>query len=174
MKRVMVVGGPGSGKSTLAVALGRITGLPVFHMDQIHYKPGWIEQPRDAKIAAALAIEAGDKWIFEGGLSATYANRCARADTVIWLDLPVTLRLRRIVKRRVQYRGQTRPALPADCPERLNAEFLTYIVHTRQSAREMIASAIAAAPHLAVHHIRTAKGADTWLDWRGDELQHTN
>jgi adenylate kinase family enzyme len=174
VKRVMVVGGPGSGKSTLAVALGEITALPVFHMDQIHYKPGWIERTRDAKIAAALAIEARDEWIFEGGLSATYASRCARADTVIWLDLPVTLRLRRIVKRRVQYHGQTRPDLPDNCPERLAPEFLAYILRTRQSARENIAQTIAAAPHLALHHIRTAKGADTWLDWCRDELLHTN
>lgn len=40
MKRVMITGGPGSGKSMLAAALGEKTGLPVYHMDKIHYRPG--------------------------------------------------------------------------------------------------------------------------------------
>lgn len=40
IERVMIVGGPGAGKLWLARDLGRISGLPVFHMDQIHWKPG--------------------------------------------------------------------------------------------------------------------------------------
>jgi dephospho-CoA kinase len=36
----MIVGQPGAGKSTLARALGVATGLPVVHMDMIHWQPG--------------------------------------------------------------------------------------------------------------------------------------
>jgi len=169
VKRVMVVGAPGSGKSTLAVRLGTITGLPVFHMDHIHYQSGWVERDRDEKQRLANEIEAQASWIFEGGLSQSYANRCARADTVIWLDLPLSLRMGRILKRRLQYRGQSRPDMPENCPERLDAGFLHFMVRTRNSAREKLAQAIADAPHLKVHHIRTAKGVDTFLNWTGLE-----
>ena len=113
----MIVGGPGSGKSTLATELGEITGLPVFHMDHIHWQPGWVMRDLDERIRLAGEIHLQDRWIQEGGLSRTYAERCARADTVIWLDLPLRVRLSRIVKRRVQYAGQTRPDLPENCPE---------------------------------------------------------
>ncbi len=71
MQRVMIVGQLGSGKSTLAQALGRRTGLPVFHMDHIHLQPGWVERPRAEKIELALAVEAQERWFFEGGLSST-------------------------------------------------------------------------------------------------------
>ncbi len=41
MKRVMVIGGPGSGKSTLARRLHAISGLPLFHLDQLYWRAGW-------------------------------------------------------------------------------------------------------------------------------------
>ena len=44
MKRVMIIGQPGSVKSTLARFLGERTGLPVVHIDKIHWKPGWNER----------------------------------------------------------------------------------------------------------------------------------
>ena len=72
MKRIMIVGSPGSGKSTLARMLGERLNLPVFHMDQIHWKENWIERPLAEKLPIALAVEAHQSWIFEGGMSRTY------------------------------------------------------------------------------------------------------
>lgn len=166
MKRVMIVGGPCSGKSTMAVGLGQITGLPVFHMDHVHYKAGWVEREMDEKLRLAAQIHARDRWVFEGGLSQSYAERTARADTVIWLDLPLRLRYGRVVKRRFEYSrrgGRSRADVPDDCPERLDPAFLAYMFRTRNSARAAIAKALS--EHPQVHHIRTAKGVDTFLDW---------
>ena len=175
MKRVMVVGGPGSGKTTFALRLAEITGLPVFHMDMIHHLPGWMVRPMDERVEMAHEIEAQEAWVFEGGLSATYANRAARADTAIWLDLPLTLRLFRVYKRRWQYRGgQTRPDLPEDCPEKIDWEFLRWIIFEGRKQRAKIAQALAEAPHLTVHHVRTAKGADTLLEWFRDDYQNND
>ena len=116
MKRVMIVGQPGSGKSTLARALGEVTGLPVFHMDMIHWKPGWVERPLAEKIPMANEIESGRRWIFEGGLSATYENRLARADTLVVLDVPLWRRSWRVFRRTWRDHGTTRPDLPENCP----------------------------------------------------------
>ena len=120
----MVIGGPGSGKSTLARNLGQVTGLPVHHMDRIHWMPGWVERTKADKVPLARAIEAQEAWIFEGGLSATFAERAARADRIIWLDLPSPVRLWRVIKRIAGGYGRTRPDLPADCPERIDLAFL--------------------------------------------------
>lgn len=47
LKRIMIIGQPGSGKSTLAKLLGEITGLPVVHIDTIHWQTGWVERSQD-------------------------------------------------------------------------------------------------------------------------------
>ena len=83
MKRVMIVGQPGAGKSTLARQLGARTGLPVVHIDHIHWTPGWVEREREEKLAMMRAAEREESWIIEGGLSATWDTRLPRADTVI-------------------------------------------------------------------------------------------
>jgi len=161
----MIVGAPGSGKSTFARRLGEITDLPVILMDHIHYLPGWVERAQQDKVSKAQAIHDQDRWIFEGGLAATDTARAARADRLIWLDLPLPIRFARILKRRVQFRGTTRRELPGNCPERLDPQFLAYMFRTRNTGRDQIAQMIADAPHLTVHHLRTSTGADTFLEW---------
>ena len=44
-KTVGLLGPSGSGKSTLAKRLGERYGLPVLHMDTVHFLPGWVERP---------------------------------------------------------------------------------------------------------------------------------
>ncbi|MEP1768683.1 MAG: hypothetical protein ABJJ53_18845 [Sulfitobacter sp.] len=67
MQRVMIVGGPGSGKSTMAGWMGRQTGLPVQHMDHIHWMEGWVEHPTETRLAMIATVEESDAWIIEGG-----------------------------------------------------------------------------------------------------------
>jgi adenylate kinase family enzyme len=167
MKRVMIVGGPGSGKSTLARTLGNATDLPVFHMDHIHWKPGWQERTKGEKDVMTRQVHARDSWIFEGGHSRTYAERVLRADTLIWIDLPISLRLWRVVKRTIRDRGVTRPDLPDNCPERINMEtlyFLNFIWRTRHTSREKVLEIIDHPPaHLIVHHLQTAKDVRSFV-----------
>ena len=40
MKRVAIFGNAGGGKSTLALELAAITGLPLYVLDKIKYRPG--------------------------------------------------------------------------------------------------------------------------------------
>lgn len=169
MKRVMVMGGPGSGKSTLARRLGDVTGLPVFHMDVIHWMPGWRERDHAEKVELALDIERRDAWIFEGGLSATYAHRASRADTLIWLDLPVLLRFWRVLKRRWVYRGgRTRPDLPENCPEQIDWEFVTFILgRRRHKSRARVADVARSTPDLVVHHLRSVREVRAFLRSHG-------
>ncbi|QUJ77031.1 AAA family ATPase [Sulfitobacter albidus] len=167
MRRIMIVGGPGSGKSTLARTLGARLGLPVHHMDHIHWQGVWDERPKEEKIRLAHAVEAQDAWVFEGGNSATYDNRMARADTVIWLDLPVGLRLWRVTKRTLRYVGRTRPDLPEGCRERLNREtvvFYRFIWRMRHVQRAKIAERFnAARPDLTRVHLRSPAEVRAWL-----------
>jgi adenylate kinase family enzyme len=148
MERIMIVGQPGSGKSTLAQALGRRTGLPVIHVDQIHWQPGWVERSKAEKTRLCREAEQQSRWIFEGGHSATWSSRVARADMLIMLYRPVSLRLWRVLRRAITGLGRTRPDMAEGCPERLSSlpEFIRYIWTTRKSAREKMERLAATAP----------------------------
>ncbi|MEN8896461.1 MAG: hypothetical protein ABF248_10290 [Yoonia sp.] len=61
-------------------------------MDHIHHLSNWGARPMPEKIAMCKAITDQDAWIFEGGLSKTYPERLRRADTMIWIDIPMWLR----------------------------------------------------------------------------------
>ena len=45
--KIAILGTSGSGKSTLAKRLGERYGLPVLHMDTVHFLPGWVERARE-------------------------------------------------------------------------------------------------------------------------------
>ena len=164
----MIVGAPGSGKSTLARALGERTGLPVRHVDHVHYAPGWVERPRDEKLAMIRRIEAEERWIIEGGLSETWPERVARADALVWLDRSVGLRLLRVARRTWTYLGRTRPDLPDGCPERLNRrslEFFGYVWRTRKTSREKMRRLHdAARPGLAAFRLRDDRQVAAFVD----------
>lgn len=186
MRRVMIVGGSGAGKSTLARALGARTGLPVIHIDHIHWMPGWVERSAAEKALLCHEVHMRDAWIFEGGHSASWPERMARADTLIWLDLPVWRRQWRVIRRAIHYRGQTRPDLPEGCAERLGVETLAFhrfIWTSRRAARARLlgifadppaglrtlrlSGARAVAGFLAGIDARAAPGADSPREARG-------
>ncbi|MFQ1700486.1 AAA family ATPase [Loktanella agnita] len=158
MQRVMICGGPGSGKSTLARILGERTGLPVYHMDHIHYAAGWVPRPTEDKDRMSCDIHRRESWIFEGGHSRTYADRVAHADTFIWLDLPVGLRFARVIWRTLRDYGKTRPDMAPDCPEGFHAEtlpFWRWIWRTRHASRIKLARIADQPGHLTVYHLQS-------------------
>jgi len=145
-KRIMVVGQPGSGKSTLARRMGKTLELPVVHIDHIHWQSGWVERSGSEKNRLCAEVHARDTWIFEGGRSVTWPERLDRADTLVWLDFPLTIRAWRVFWRTVRHLGRTRPDLPDGCPEQFSQEFTRWIWSTRNSGRLQIQKLFDTAP----------------------------
>jgi adenylate kinase family enzyme len=102
VRRVSVVGNSGSGKSTLAVALAARLGAPCVELDAIFHQPGWTERPVEDFRARVADAAAGDTWVIDGNYSAVRDLVWARADTVVWLDLPRPAVMRRVVTRTVR------------------------------------------------------------------------
>lgn len=127
MKRVLIVGSPGAGKSTLAVALADRTGLPLYHLDQLYWQPGWVEPDGDQWRATLERVLAQPCWIIDGNYGGTLDARLARADTVIDLDVPSWRCLARVIGRIRVNRGQVRADMGAGCNERFDWRFLLYI-----------------------------------------------
>ncbi len=165
MKRIMIIGGSGSGKSTLARKIGAAIGLPVVHIDPMYWKPGWVQRSKAETRALVLEATAAEAWVFDGNHHSTFDQRIARADTLIWLDLPTGLRMWRVVARRWQYRGQTRPDMAPDCPERLNIYFLFYWVGMyRWRARPKDVALMQSLPtHVAGVHLQSRRAVATYL-----------
>ena len=123
------------------------------HMDQITWAAGWVERDLNARLALCAAVEAGDDWVFEGNFSATGANRAARADQVVWLDIGVWRRLWAVTWRKLTGLGQVRPDMAQGCPEGLGPEawaFYRYIWATRISGRQRIADSLGLVPDKVV------------------------
>ncbi len=106
VRRVSVVGTSGSGKSTVARQLADILSVPYLELDAVHHQPGWEELPTDEfrRIVAARAAAGG--WVIDGNYGRVRDLVWARADTVVWLDLP-----KRTVMRQVVWRTLRRVAL---------------------------------------------------------------
>ncbi len=106
VRRVSVVGNSGSGKSTTAARLAAKLGVPCIELDGVFHQPGWTELPREEFRARVTEIVAADGWVIDGNYSAVRDIGWARADTVVWLDLP-----RRVVMPRIVWRTVRRAAL---------------------------------------------------------------
>lgn len=124
MQRIMIFGGSGSGKSTLARELGARTGLPVVHIDPMYWKAGWVQRDPAESLAMIRNAMAAPQWVFEGNHSGTLDDRAAMADVIIYLDMPLYVRLWRFTKRWWTYRNQTRPDMTEGCNERWDPVFV--------------------------------------------------
>jgi adenylate kinase family enzyme len=135
MNRVLVIGPCGAGKSTLSAELGQKLNLPVSHMDKLNWNPGWVESSKDEIREKLATIVAADRWLIDGNYGGTLTERLERADTVLYLDYPISLCLRRVFRRIWTYRGRTRPDMTEGCPERFNLEFLIYLMRWNSGPR---------------------------------------
>jgi len=131
MKKILLIGSGGSGKTTLAKELSAKTGLPLFHLDAIYWRSGWVQTPKAEWISVIDRILQEPEWIMDGNYGGTLDQRLSACDTVILLDISPWRCLWRVVKRRLQYSGRSRPELAPDCPERLDAAFLWWIITYR-------------------------------------------
>ena len=127
MERILIIGCSCSGKSRLARELGQKLGLPVVHLDQLWWEPGWKTVTReefDSRLAMALNME---KWIIDGNFSRTMPQRLSRCDTVIYLDYSRWECLLGLAQRLMGNWGKVRPDMGPGCPERFDWEFVKWI-----------------------------------------------
>jgi len=156
MRKILIIGSGGAGKSTLARQLCSILDLPVIHLDAAYWNASWnpTPQPEWQEIVARLVQQ--ESWIMDGNYSSTMDLRLSIADTVIFLDLPRWLCLWRVIKRRWQYAGKTRPDMAANCPEQINWEFIQWIwSYPTRRRTEILAKLSQLAPHQQVFILRS-------------------
>lgn len=138
MRRVLVLGCPGAGKSTLARSLGEALSLPVVHLDKLWWKSGWVNRTEGEFDALLDAVLLGEEWVIDGNYLRTLPRRLERCDAVVLLDYPRRVCLLRALRRILTWRGRTRPDMAADCPERLDGEFVRWIWEFHRTQRPQV------------------------------------
>ena len=138
MRRVLVLGCPGAGKSTLARSLGEALSLPVVHLDKLWWKSGWVNRTEVEFDALLDAVLLGEEWVIDGNYLRTLPRRLERCDAVVLLDYPRRVCLLRALRRILTWRGRTRPDMAADCPERLDGEFVRWIWDFHRTQRPQV------------------------------------
>ncbi|MEV0127769.1 shikimate kinase [Dactylosporangium sp. NPDC050688] len=110
MRRVSVVGNSGSGKTTLGRAVAARLGVPFVELDAIYHQPGWTPIGVEEFRRTVAELAGGDGWVIDGNYGAVRDLVWARADTVVWFDLPRRTVVRQVLWRTVR-RGVTRQEL---------------------------------------------------------------
>jgi adenylate kinase family enzyme len=131
VQRVSVIGSAGAGKSTVGRALALAIGGEFLELDSVYHQAGWTPLPSAEYRARVAAAVAGERWVIDGNYSTVQDLVWARADTVVWLDLPRRTVMRRLVWRtfrrvggraelwngnREQWRSMLRQQPPSVCP----------------------------------------------------------
>ena len=167
MKRVAVFGNTGGGKSTLAKRLAGLTGLPLYPLDTIQFRAGGGKIPDEEYRAAHADLLRRDAWIIDGlGSIATAWERFARADTLVYIDLPVVTHHWWVTKRLIKGLFVTPEGWPDNSPiwsSTMNSYKVIWLCHLRLTPRyrQLVADAAASK---RVHHLRSPSAMAAFLD----------
>lgn len=102
LKKVIVVGSPGSGKSFFSNKLSKVSGVKVYHLDDLFWEKDWKSKSPDDWMKIQEKLVAKDRFIIDGNYSATLEFRIKHAETIIYMDKGLVTCLFGFTKRTVK------------------------------------------------------------------------
>lgn len=131
MVKIAVLGYSGSGKSTLAGKLGARYGADTLYMDQVFWLPGWEHRQREEmRGLVGEYLDTHGDWVIDGNYSRIlFERRMEEADRIVILRFSAPACLSRVWKRYRQNRGRARVSMTEGCPEKLDTEFIWWILY---------------------------------------------
>jgi adenylate kinase family enzyme len=171
MRRVVVVGSSCSGKTVMAESIAQRLGLPHVEIDSMVWLPGWSLPSDEALLTQVSRAIAGDSWVIDGVFPEHRQLVWTRADTVVWLNYPLTVVFMRALRRTIK-RCLTREPLGQHNVETWrrtffsrNSQLLWVIQSWRKRRRDY--PKIFRRPefsHLRFVELRSPEQAQAWLD----------
>ncbi|MGA8246934.1 MAG: hypothetical protein WB797_08515, partial [Nocardioides sp.] len=166
-RRVLVAGVSGSGKSTLARQIGSRLGIEYVELDGLFHGPEWEPRPTFADDVAALVRR--EAWVTEWQYDAARPLTLARAQLMVWLDLPTRLVLwqltRRTLRRRVRrerlWNGNEEAPLHTVLTDR--EHILRWAWRTRHRYSDLDRELSVERPDLPVVRLRSHAQARDWV-----------
>jgi len=120
--RVVILGTTGSGKTTFSRKLAVRLDAPPVELDALHWGPDWTPRELSEFRERVRRATEGTRWIVDGNYSAVRDIVWSRADTLVWLDYPLSRILWRLL-RRTMHRVLSREELWNGNRERLATAF---------------------------------------------------
>lgn len=170
--RIVIIGRTGSGKTTLARELAPALSMPHVELDALYFDPDFSTASVSELRERTRAAIAADRWVTDGNKSAVRDLVWPRADTIVWLDYPLSVSLRRLGKRALR-RASTLQASAAEAgerrglPRKLLAAARGVITalrsHTGQRREYPKLFSLPENQHLAVARLRSPRATQRWL-----------
>lgn len=157
------------GKSTLAATVAALIGQPYTEIDSLFHGPGW--SPRPEFLADVAQLVAGDGWVTEWQYSAARPALAARADLLVWLDLPflrtalprvASRTVRRRVRREELWNGNVEPPFRTFFTNR--DHIVRWAWKRRHHYDNLVPGLERTHPHLTIVRLRSQREVDAWLD----------
>jgi adenylate kinase family enzyme len=176
MKRVAVFGNAGGGKSTLARHLAEITGLPLHIVDMLQFRQGGAAVAHDEYVSSHRALIGQDTWIIDGyGDTATAWERFGRADTLVYVDLPLPVHYWRVTKRLIKGLFADPEGWPKNSPlwsSTLSSYKVIPLCHRYMTPKyQQLVADVAASKR--VHHLKSPRAMKAFLDAARNECTHS-
>lgn len=162
MRRVLIVGNAGTGKTTLAKWLAAELGVTTAHLDALWFGPGWVPVGHDEFERRMDKVVAKDGWVIDGNYRHFFDGRGARADTLVWLDLPLTTSLWRAGVRWWHERGKPQGGVVDGCEPLLTWKFLSFILLYPFKYRPFWEGVMRRRPNLRVFRLRTLRDVEVF------------
>jgi len=167
MRKIAVFGNAGGGKSRLARQLAEATGHPLYCLDKLAFRDGRYRPdaadggrlPVDEFHRLHTGIIERDAWIADGfGSVALTWQRFAAADTLVYIDLPLTTHFRWVTNRLAAGLFHPPPGWPENSPlwaSTFSSYRNVWRCHRLLTPRyrQFVADA---RPHKRVHHLKSA------------------
>ncbi len=163
LNRILILGPGGAGKSTLARKLAERLDLPLIHLDQHYWQPGWVPMDADKWPDVVADLTARDRWVMDGNFGGTLHLRLPRADLVVFLDVNRWQSLWGAFTRVLKQSGQVRSDMAAGCPERFDPEFFIWLWNFPRDSKPELEAAFARHPQTQVVRLRSRNAVGKWL-----------
>ncbi len=166
-QRVVVAGVSGTGKTTAAARIAEVLGSEHIEIDALFHGENWVPRPTFA--ADVDAFTSQETWVTEWQYSSARPLLAARADLMVWLDLPFRVTLWRLVRRTLRRRFSRQTLWNGNREAPLHTFFtdpdhvVRWAITTRHRLRTAVPDAATAHPGLVVVRLRTQREVDTWV-----------
>lgn len=136
--KIAIIGYSGCGKSTLAGYLSELYQIPVLYLDCVFWLPNWKGREREESVNIVKQfLDTNDSWVIDGNYSyMEKERRMEEADRIIFLNFNRFSCLFRAYRRYFKYRGQTRESMGEGCEEKIDLEFVWWILHAGRTREE--------------------------------------
>lgn len=99
--KIIITGTTCTGKTTLGKKLAKEISAPQIDLDDLHFLPNWVEKEKERFVKDVnKEIEGLDTWIVTGSYQSLLKDTVwQEASTIVWLDYPLNLIIRRFLIR---------------------------------------------------------------------------